>query len=515
MSVDEISPELLDKLSDKFYRLNNLYYIVDKEGDDVPFIMNDSQCHFFENRHNKNIILKARQMGFSTLMCILFLDEVLFMPNKKAVIIAHSLDDAQSLLLTKVKYPYHRAMEEFPGLFEGISITKETTTEMHFSNGSMIAVDTTVRGGTVQYLHVSEFGKICATAIHKAKEIVAGAFNAIATGGFLTVESTAEGNSGFFYDYTMDARAIQDSKRKLTAMDFKLFFFPWFEDYRYRLTDEETDSIEIPQEVTEYFYRLLKLSGIRVDKNQRAWYAMKHREQGFLMKQEFPSTIEEAFEQSTEGAYYQAEMYNIRQAGRITSVPFTPGLPVHTVWDVGVSDYTVIIFWQKIGQEVRIIDCIYGCGEGLPYYSSILDNKRAQLKYVYGRHVGPWDIVKKDFGTGKTLKQTAAQYGIKFELAPDLGVLDGIQATKDLLPRCYFDHRKTATSPERGGKNLVMALESYRRSWDEKGGRWKDKPSHTWESNFADALRYLAVAVDMDSGGVQAKKISRRKFGNV
>ena len=61
-----------------------------------------------------------------------------------------------------------------------------------FDNGSSIRVSTSYRGGTLQRLHVSEFGKICRQFPHKAKEIVTGAFEAVGIGNQITLESTAE-----------------------------------------------------------------------------------------------------------------------------------------------------------------------------------------------------------------------------------------------------------------------------------------------------------------------------------
>ena len=66
--------------------------------------------------------------------------------------------------------------------------------ELSFSNGSRIAVGTSFRSGTLQFLHISEFGKICAKYPEKAREIVTGAIEALSIDGKLFIESTAEGN---------------------------------------------------------------------------------------------------------------------------------------------------------------------------------------------------------------------------------------------------------------------------------------------------------------------------------
>ena len=88
------------------WRLSNLYTIVDKDGVRVPFTPNTAQLRLLDDLHGKDIILKARQLGMTTLMCLVSLDECLFLPNWRAAIIAHRLDDAKAIFDTKVKFPY-------------------------------------------------------------------------------------------------------------------------------------------------------------------------------------------------------------------------------------------------------------------------------------------------------------------------------------------------------------------------------------------------------------------------
>jgi hypothetical protein len=95
-------------LSDKKWRITSgkLYRIKDKNGDIVPFIPNRAQRYFFENKHTKNIILKARQLGFSTLIDIDVLDDALFSSYHTNGIIAQDADKAKDLYDNKVKFAY-------------------------------------------------------------------------------------------------------------------------------------------------------------------------------------------------------------------------------------------------------------------------------------------------------------------------------------------------------------------------------------------------------------------------
>ncbi len=98
--------ELARNLADKWWRLNNLYYIIDKKGRKVLFHLNRAQRWLYNGMWYMNLILKSRQHGFTTFIAIFILDECLFNDNKEGGIIAHNLDDAKKIFRRKIKYPY-------------------------------------------------------------------------------------------------------------------------------------------------------------------------------------------------------------------------------------------------------------------------------------------------------------------------------------------------------------------------------------------------------------------------
>jgi hypothetical protein len=279
-----------EKIADKHWRINNLYTIKNKAGKEIPFVMNSDQEYFFLNRHNKNVILKARQRGFTTLQCISYLDDCLFTANLSAGIIAHKVEDAAEIFEDKIKFAYENFCNDYPYLAAHISADTDNTGKLKFSNGSSIRVSTSFRSGTIQRLHISEYGKIAADFPKKAKEIRTGAFNAVEMNQEITVESTAEGMEGEFYNLWGKAEANQG--KKLTVLDFKPFFFPWWKAEEYRL---DPLGVEIPQKLKVYFQSLKDEHGIDLDDYQKAWYAKKYEEQGEDMPQEYPSFSEEAF----------------------------------------------------------------------------------------------------------------------------------------------------------------------------------------------------------------------------
>jgi hypothetical protein len=274
------------KLGDKDWRLNNLYYIKNKKRKTVKFKLNEAQASYRATKHNKNIILKARQQGFTTFACIDALDNCLFNSNFEAGIIAHKEDDAKKIFYNKVKFAFDR-------LPEIIRLTRKPNTdragELSFPIGSIISVSTGFRGGTLSSLHISEYGKICAKFPEKAREIKAGAFEAVPIDGEITVESTAEGMSGDFFEMCNKAQIKEG--QKLTELDFKFHFYAWWQSQEYRLNPE---GIEISKEFEEYFKQLKDNHGIDLDAWQKAWYVKKSENQKD-MKQEYPSYPEEAF----------------------------------------------------------------------------------------------------------------------------------------------------------------------------------------------------------------------------
>ena len=198
-----------------------------------------------------------------------------------------------------------------------------------------------------------------------------------------------------------------------------------------------------------------------------------------LIQQEFFCS----FDAALVGSYYGDGMKKAVEEGRITHVPYDPRLPVHTAWDIGMHDATAIWFYQVNNREVWVIDYYEDNGRGLEEYAAILREKG----YSYGDHIAPHDIAVRELGTGKSRQEVALNFGIRFIMAPQIGVQDGISAVRQLLPRIWFDEEKC----ERG----IDALKQYVKEYDEKRGMYREKPKHDWTSHGADAFRYLAVGM--------------------
>src|ERR1700737_2974567 len=319
--------QLVDRFSDRLWRLNNLYLITDKNGRRVTFTMNSAQQALFADMHHQNVILKARQRGFTTFIQLFMLDACVFNSDIRAGTIAHTMPDAQVIFRDKVRFPYDNLPD---GIKAAVPGQNDNTPELLPANNSGIRVGVSLRSGTLQYLHVSEYGKICAKFPDKAREVRSGALNTVDKNQIVFVESTAEGQDGHFFELCQSARTRHNTGDALTPMDFKFHFSPWYEDEAYTLA---AGSVDIPPSYAEYFARLAQ-SGITLNPDQKAWYVKKAEQQQGDMKREFPSTPDEAFEAAIEGAYYSDQLARVEMDKRLIRLPIDTGVPVMTPWDL-------------------------------------------------------------------------------------------------------------------------------------------------------------------------------------
>lgn len=478
-------------LSNPKWRMNNLYYIQDKQGRKVQFKFNWAQECLYNDMWYMNVVLKARQLGISTFICLLFLDKCLWNSDKASGIIAHTMEDAQQMF-RRVKYAYDNLPIEIRSI---ISADNDTAQMLKFSNGSSIRVGTSLRSSTFQYLHISEFGKICTKYPDKAREIITGSLNTLGVGQYCFIESTAEGREGYFYDICNQAKASKDSRKEISKLEFKFHFFPWWGEPAYRLGSSES----IGKDMHEYFISLLSV-GIKLDNEQKNWYAARYLTQKDDMKREFPSTPEECWEVSTVGTYYAKNITDARIEKRIGKIPYDDALLVNTAWDLGYNDSTAIWFFQVHNKEIRLIDYEEGSGESLTHWIGVVKNK----PYIYDRHLAPHDIKAHEYTTGMTRLSAARKLGVNLTPVPKAEIITGIDLCRNILSRCWFDEIKC--------KQGIHALENYRKEWNDKNGCWASCPLHNFASHCADAFRTLATGMHFITGRKTIQDIERDRL---
>lgn len=483
---------IYERLSNKRWRITSgvIYRIKDKNGRSIPFIPNEFQLYYLKNKHNRNIILKARQMGFSTVVQLDYLDDALFNRNMNIGIIAQDLPTAQLIRKDKIEFALENLPEDIKGVWE---YDKSNSKEIMLSNGSSIYVSNTFRGGTLQRLHVSEYANICAKRADKAKEIKTGALEAVAMDQQITIESTAEGNEWDFFEKCEEYSKMVG--RPITPLDYKFFFFPWWLDDNYSYEGIEVTGT---QDDYRYFEKLEKEHRVILSEKQRNWYILKKREKKEDMYKEYPSLYREAFLLAMEWAYYESEINLAYTQWRVTKVGYDPNLLVYTAWDIGGAnpsgggDDTSIWFYQIYGNEVRFIDHREWSGYSLLH---ILEHIIKQKPYIYGKHIGPHDMNVHEYTTGVTRLQTARQLGYEFELvtSPKWAIANRIETTRQLFSRYRFDEKNCGVG--------LTKLKKYRRRRDERNGVFQNQPEHNGTSHVADSIGYASQRTSEQFGG--------------
>ena len=207
--------------------------------------------------------------------------------------------------------------------------------------------------------------------------------------------------------------------------------------------------------------------------------------QSDMTVEQYAQEFECSFEAAITGAYYARELEAARAQRRIRTVPWEPtGAAVETYWDLGISDATAIIFVQRMGREIHLVDYTESTGQALNAYAKLLQER----PYTYGMHHLPHDAGARELGSGKTLGEQLVALGVRpIRIHEKNTPLDGINQARLLFPRFWFDETKC--------QPLLDALANYRADYDEKKRTFKDEPRHDWASHGADALRLLACAM--------------------
>lgn len=185
------------------------------------------------------------------------------------------------------------------------------------------------------------------------------------------------------------------------------------------------------------------------------------------------------------GAYYTKELDQARREGRIKFLPFDPKLKVHTVWDLGIDDSMSVGFWQRTATDIRLIDYYQNEGFGLDHYFNVLEDKKREHHYNYGKHFAPHDANNRQMMSGKTIVQLSQEMGYTFEIVPMSRIQDGILAVRLMLARIFINESMCSQA--------LAGWRNYKKKWNEQLLKYDDEPVHDWASHPSDMLRYTAI----------------------
>lgn len=305
--------------------------ILDKEKNLVPFQWNRAQAHFHANRTGRDLILKARQLGFST-----YVQGEMFRrtvtSTQTTITLAHDAETTQKLRRMADRFYEHCKFGSIQPLRKYANATLATYPE--FDSTATIATAGNVetgRGDTYTEMHGSE------VAFWKdAERIVAGAMQ----GGSpqVTLESTPNGAQGFFYDKCMEA--LSDNSI------WKLHFYPWWWDDDYRVGIDGSEPFITTDEEKE----LIAKNNLSYEQLQ--WRRNKVKELGRLFIQEYPEDIVSCF--LTSGNSYFGDLSGVFTAP--ADAEYIEGHEYIAGLDFGQTDFTAMpVFDKTTKQQVDLL----------------------------------------------------------------------------------------------------------------------------------------------------------------
>lgn len=306
--------------------------IQDKQKILVPYKWNKAQRHFHANRTGRDLILKARQLGFSTLIQGEMFRRTVT-STRATITISHEDKTTQLLRLMADRFWEHCKFGDYQPKRKYANASMATYPE--FDSMAIIATagnEQSGRGGTYSDFHGSE------VAFWKdAESLVSGAMQ----GGNpdVILESTPNGAQGYFYERCMEALRGDGV--------WRLHFYPWWWDDAYRLPLLDGEVIEYNDEEKELAERH------NLAPEQIKWRRNKIKELRDKFQQEYPEDPITCF--LTSGNSYFGDVSKCFYSGNPT---WQEGHEYVAGLDFGqTNDYTAMIVIDKT--EKRMVDLLH------------------------------------------------------------------------------------------------------------------------------------------------------------
>ena len=389
LKIEEIkaNPKLL---ADKMWRLENLYVINTKSDGKRIFKLSRAQRHFLENMRHRNIILKSRQLGFSTLITLWILDEILFSTNKEAIAIAHIKEGMTDIFDKKAKFAIMNLPDEIKRIFN-FKTSSKTKLQVEFGDGSVssFGVSLSGRSGTYHYVHISEYAKLSKQFPQRAEEVITGTLPAVPFDGRVFMESTAEGSTGSFYDMYYDA--LKNKNKGIEAL-FNVEFYPHF--YNWTWDDMELDKFTeiIPVEMMEpnndinwkNYQQTHNLTDKEMTYYYMRWLSVKRDLD--RLNQEYPTTIEEAFVASGKPYFDVRKIVNCKAR---VQTPEYYDIINYEVSKVNMGPLSVYKQPEKNKQYVVGADTAEGLSDGDYSTCTVVDVQTRDIVAIYQEQIPP------------------------------------------------------------------------------------------------------------------------------
>ncbi len=485
------------RLKNKDWRLNNLYKIRTKDAEIIPFQLNRAQKHYHEHRHTRNIILKSRQLGFTTYETIDGIDDTLFTKNHDTLFIAHIKDDAEEIFDKKVRVAWDNLKAGLKKLFQvETNRTNQMTFDFQDGTKSTFFVKVSGRSGTYRRLHITEFAKVCKKEPAKAKEIISGTIPAVPIDGRADIESTAEGEIGFFYEMFWEA---WERKREPLVTEFKAHFYNWtWDDAEIEKVKTAIPFSEMDQggKFEEYASKY-GLTSIQITYYYLKWLSLS--KDWNLLHQEYPTTAEEAFVSSGNKLFdvdmlAKQEIKEGMVAGDwIYYKKYNPmheyGIGADPSEGIGGDNATIVVVDFTVGEVVAVF-----CSKFTP--PDVLAHELAKIGREYGNAIIAPERNNHGYTTLTTLNGLYSNIyeEIVYDKIKDTRTKKlGFTTTSVSKPRILYAlntaiNEETITIPD---KALLRELRTYQRE-DLNEMRHEEETIGHW-----DRLMALAIAWEM------------------
>lgn len=312
--------QALAKLRDKSWRMSHLYRIQTKDRQLITYKRKLAQSNYATRKGLRNLILKARQLGFTTECLIDFFDDTITNRNTSTAIVAHRGDK-----VVKLFEIVKRAYENMPAELKP-KVSLDNRNELYFPElDSKIYVTMDSRGETVHNLHVSE-----AHFITNAQDMLAGTLEAVPKDGHINLESTGNGVAGYFYE------EWENNDSEYTKHFYNWLWDPdYFED-----TTKSLDELE-----AEYRYLSTRYGTIAdiyekydLTPQQFQWYINKVKRHKELVVQEYPTTALEAFLATGRNVFHMTDL-----SKHVSSFPIERKWGDLLIWQHPLKDFKYAI----------------------------------------------------------------------------------------------------------------------------------------------------------------------------
>jgi hypothetical protein len=509
-TCQEQAPPTQEQLASPLWRIRNFYTIRNRKGKPLKFTPTPEQDKVLNEiyvlKRKKIFIPKARQLGMSTLVAIIILDSILFGTGVQISISDFVAGNAKKKLEEKIVYAFDKMPAEWKAGWQVVTHNKQSG-EFRIRAKHLEGVDKesavyagdSIRGGTNQLIHLSELGETQIKAPERARETIEGGMPS-AEDSIIIIETTWHGGKhGQLYRILDDALTTPDVEKD-PDKDFFVMFFSWDTEPTYI---HNGDPASITKETHSYFDGLTARNGKTYSNQQRLWYQKQKAKYGERVYSIYPSEIAEIFLSPVEGAVFAKEIDIARGSGCINKFPHDPSRQVHTLWDIGAPENTIVWYFQIIEDKFRFIDCDVESGKSKDGKDNgeikgldITFAQRVKMMngkpYRYGFHYLPHDgRSKNDLRNRTTAQEDLKKHGLNGTTIVVPRITQkylAVDKTKQMFWQFEFD-------TDRCG-NAVDALAMYRRKqdpWDDK--KFLNEFVHDWTSHLADSLMQLPTAI--------------------